>query len=43
MLTSVIIPTFNSCSVLKKTLPAILNQQLEPGFTLEVIVIIWLY
>jgi len=39
MLVSVIIPTYNSLSILKKSLPAILNQTLESGFSYEVILI----
>ena len=39
MLTSVIIPTYNSLKVLKKSLPAITQQKLDPGLDYEVILI----
>ena len=39
MLVSVIIPTYNSLRVLKKTLPAILQQKTENRFKFEIILI----
>ena len=39
MLVSVIIPTYNSVRVLKKTLPAILQQKTEGRFKFEIILI----